>query len=320
MTSMTYENPVSPANVFGRPRPQDVWLGPAQCRALSFALEALSRNKTGLLLGMRGCGKSTVLDTYLENVPGSAFFRLRDRWESGAALLEALVESAGAGRGVSTDAERRDALRAYLETEKKRGRTVIFAVDDAQLLANEAWLELSRLSAIDIDGYSPHLLVVGRPETLDLFQPALTGGLSAARIVVHRMASATQDDANAYILHRMRSADLPASLFTAAARMLVAKLADGSFARVNLLCQGAMVLLQKRRLQQVDEKLVTEANKIFGRSPAPSSIPLPEVVPQAADRKPGACASDLPSSEPSRLVQIAERRTAQKQRGRPRDV
>jgi hypothetical protein len=133
------------------------------------------------------------------------------------------------------------------------------------------------------------------------------------------MASATQDDVNAYILHRMRSADLPASLFTAAARMLVAKLADGSFARVNLLCQGAMVLLQKRRVQQVDEKLVTEANKIFGRSPAPSPIPLPEVVPQA-DRKPGASANDAPSLEPSRLVQIAERRTAQKQRGRPRDV
>ncbi len=110
------------------------------------------------------------------------------------------------------------------------------------------------------------LLVVGRPETLDLLQSAPTGALSSARIVVHRMASATQDDVNAYILHRMRSAGLRASLFTAAARMLVAKLADGSFARVNLLCQGVLVLLHKRRLQHVDEKLVIEANAIFGRS------------------------------------------------------
>jgi type II secretory pathway predicted ATPase ExeA len=287
---------------------------------LSFALEALSRNNTGLLLGMRGCGKSTVLDTCLDNVPDCAFFRLRDRWDSGAALLAALVESAGAKLGSASDAEQRDALRAYLETEKKRGRTVILAVDDAQLLAPEAWVELSRLSAIDIEGYSPRLLIVGRPETLGLFQPVLTGGLSSARIVVHRMASASQDDVNAYILHRTRSAELPASLFTAAARMLVAKLADGSFARVNLLCQGAMVLLQKQRLQQVDEKLVMEANKIFGRSPAASAVPLTDVVPEPSERKPAASANDVPTPEPSRLVQIAERRLAHKQRARPRDV
>ena len=153
---MTYDGPLSPANVFGRPQPGMYGSGPAQCRALSFALEALSRHNTGLLLGSRGCGKSTVLDAYLESVPDCAFFRLRDRWDDGAALLAALVESTGSHAGAASDAEQREALRAYLETEKKRGRTVIFAVDDAQLLAKEAWLELSRLSVIDVDGYSPH--------------------------------------------------------------------------------------------------------------------------------------------------------------------
>jgi type II secretory pathway predicted ATPase ExeA len=320
MTTMTYDRPVSPASVFGRPQAHDVWLGPAQCRTLSFALEALSRNKTGLVLGSRGCGKSTVLDTYLENVPDCAFFRLRDRWDNGEALLAALVESTGSAAGAASDAEQRDALRAYLETEKQRGRTVIIAVDDAQLLAKEAWLELSRLAAIDVDGYSPQLLVVGRPEALGLFQPTMTGGLSSPRIVLHRMAAPTHDDVNAYILHRTRSANLQASLFTAAARMLVAKLADGSFARVNLLCQGAMVLLQKRRLQQVDEKLVTEANAIFGRSAVPSRVPLPDTDTQSADGESVASANEARISDRPRLVQIAERRAAQKQRASPRDV
>jgi hypothetical protein len=86
---------VSPAMIFGRPRPEPFWAAPAYAEALAFALERHSERRTALVIGPRGCGKSTTLTAFLVRAPYSVFFRLRERWESAAALLAALAESTG---------------------------------------------------------------------------------------------------------------------------------------------------------------------------------------------------------------------------------
>jgi type II secretory pathway predicted ATPase ExeA len=285
---------VSPAVVFGKPRPEPFWAAPVYAEALAFALARHSERRTALLVGPRGCGKSTTLTAFLSRAPHSVFFRFRERWEGGAALLAALADSTGlpaAAAEWSTDEAR---VLAFLEAQRERGNTTIFAVDDAELLPPDAWQLLHRLASIDLGGYRPHLLLVGRPETETGLQasPAWAGvALSTFRLRAPRPA-----DVMAYIDFRLAAAGLEPSVFQQSARERIAHSAGGSLARVDLLCQGAMLLAARRSIGRVGGDLVCEAEETFGRGDDPA-----RVIPATATRAPAAAVRPDAGSRPPHL-------------------
>ena len=255
---------VSPARIFGRPAPAQVWLGPRQGRALSFTSEALASHDTALLLGPRACGKSTILDTMLQDLPDAMFFRLRDRWESGVSLRSALMESVGLSPAGASESGDRELLGAHLLAQRQAGRTVVFAIDDAERLPKDAWRELFRLRAVSL-GSDAYFLFVGRAETHDALRSAGAGGWPSLKVVVHTMASPTEDEISAYVLHRLHMAGISPALFPSRARAQVARRSKGSFARVNLLCQVAILLAQRRSLPRIDATLVEQASRMLSR-------------------------------------------------------
>lgn len=262
---------VSPAVVFGKPRPEPFWAAPTYADALAFALACHSERRTGLLVGPRGCGKSTTLAAFLVRAPQSVFVRFRVRWAGGAARLAAFADNTGVPTTPGEGPTSEGGVIAFLEGQRERGNTTIFAVDDAELLTADTWQALHRLMSMDVGGYRPHLLLVGRPETETGLQssPAWAGmSVSTFRLQAPRPA-----DAAAYIDFRLAKAGLEPSIFRQSARERIVCSAGGSLARVDLLCQGAMLLAIRRGIGSVGGDLVCEAEETFGRADDLGPIP-----------------------------------------------
>jgi len=216
-----------------------------------------------MLLGPRGCGKSTILDTILQEIPG-VFFRIRGQWDSGASLLSALVESAGLKPAGDAESQR-EALATYFRSQRSSGQITSYAVDDGEQLSADAWQELYRLRTIEVDGYAPYFILVGRPSMQAGLRSRNAGDWASLRMAVHNMAAPSDDDINSYVLHRLHAVQMPASTFPTGTRTLIAKLSEGSFTRVNLLCQASLLLAARRGSLGVDEGLVNDAQAMLGR-------------------------------------------------------
>ncbi len=274
---VTAREKLSPARVFGRPDVEDIWIGPAQERALAF-LRRSGDSATKLLIGPRATGKSTLLGRCLEERSRTRYFRSTGSWDSVGDLLSALLQSADVTPAGSTDVELRNLFTAYLEQQGNKGLSIVLAFDDAQRLAPEVWRELYRLRSLRFnDGTGPELILVGRPECYAYLQSQTTGGWESVLLNVNSISAPSAEDIQAYIGNRLETAGLPRSLFTSSACRTVAMLSRGSFTSVNLLCQMALLLSRHTAVNTVDEYLIRQARLGLAKGPGSRS--------PASDRK-----------------------------------
>lgn len=260
---------VSPAKVFGRPTADQIWLGPAQRRALRF-LSAAAPEHTKLLLGPRACGKSTLVDRMLADLENTVYFRSRGSWDSGGALLGGLLDSARLEASADSKAEPHTRFAEHLEHQRRLGRNILIVIDDAERLAPEIWRELYRLRALRLaDGYLPEFVLVGRPEVYAWLQTDELGGWESVDMDIHTLPPPDFEQVGSYILNRLEHAFLPKDLFSSAACELVGKLSAGSLRSANLLCQMSLVLADKNAVPNVDQRLVKSARAAIAAKQIP---------------------------------------------------
>lgn len=258
----TIKTSLSPAKIFGRPTADEIWLGPAQRRALAFLHKPAS---TKLLLGPRGSGKSVLLERSLKELENTVYFRSRDGWESPGELLGALLASADIVSMDSSEVAQRNLFVTYLQHQWSLGRKIQFAIDDAERLSPAIWRELNRLRAVRCEGrYAPEFVLVGRDDALAFLQSKKANGWESVRLAVHHLPAPNGEDVLEYIEDRLGWAKLPKTLFTREACALISELAGGSFTSVNILCQMSLVLANKRSATTVDAELVKSARAAIG--------------------------------------------------------
>ena len=256
---------LSPAKIFGRPTADRIWLGPAQRRAQAF-LEDTIPGVTKLILGPRACGKSIVLDRYLAGLENKIYFRSRDGWHSPTELVMALLQSAEIEPCNGSDEDRREQFRQYLSLERAAGNDLMFVIDGAEQLASSIWLEFYRLSTLPCDdGYVPELLIAAQPQAYEYLKSPMARDWNSCQFAVHRMPPLEPLDVCVYIKDRLNSVGLPEAVFAPAARVLMGKLAGGSFTTTNLLCQMSLVLARRRGATFVDDELVQAAYAALGK-------------------------------------------------------
>jgi len=258
------QNGFSPARIFGRPTADQLWLGPAQRRALTF-LRTPIEGPTKLLLGPRGCGKSTLLDTFLGELADTLHFKISERWDSGSALLHALLESTDLTPTDGLDITRRNLFSSYLKHQRSQGRRIVIAIDDAERLSPDVWLELYRLRSVRCDdGYEPEFILTGRSEAYGYLQSPAGGGWESTRLIAHTLKALETADVGEYIRHRLHTAGLVGTEFTESARELIGHLSSGSLTSANLLCQMSLVHAHKQSAHIIDDNIVRSARMAMG--------------------------------------------------------
>ena len=246
---------VSPARVFARPTADQIWLGPAQQAALS----QLSGTTTRILVGPPSSGKSTLLGYVASQLPPeSVVLNCRGPKEDAAAVLASVLLSADLAPWELSEIEQRNLFTVFVHQRHLQGRRVALVIDDAHLFKDAAWEEIERLLSFKIDKKPAVELLLGGPTSLAGRFDLARCGLEPAQVKVHVLEKPSSSDLISYVGWRLSRFEM-GGLVTPEGCSTIAELSCSRYAAVNVLCQMALLLLQRLDAECVDAQLVKQA-------------------------------------------------------------
>lgn len=242
---------VSPARIFARPDPGNIWLGEQQKAALAvLATPAPLR----ALLGAQSTGKTTLL-RHWASLQDVVLFCRGPKETAAAVLGQLLLEAQLEPLGLS-EIDQRSVLSVLVRERRSQGRRVIVAVDDADLLAPPAWEEIERLIAWREDGRPAlDVLLAGPPP---LGRTLHNKGLLDADTPAATLEPPSRADVREYLDWRL-APFTPTARLTDAAKDAIADRARGRYSAVDILAQMALLLARGHAASTVDRSLVREA-------------------------------------------------------------
>lgn len=210
----------------------------ANCR---FAL--MSRDSFVIITGEIGIGKTTILNTVIEELgPEYVTAKLVHTTLSDIELLQALLSEFGMPNYTRKKVLLLDTLRGFFLEQHRAGKHVVIIVDEAQNLSSSALEELRLLSCIDTsDRRIVSIVLTGQPSLDDLLDaPGLTQLRQRARLR-QRLDAMVEAETIAYIHHRLQVAGGNADeIFEAETLPEIHRLTFGIPRLINTLCDTAL--------------------------------------------------------------------------------
>lgn len=138
--------------------------GSARRKALEF-LRSRPGVAAKVLVGGPSSGKSQLLDTICAELRDYIVLRSNGAAEDASVLLSRLLKSADLNPADLSDAEQHNLLEVFVHYHRRKGGRIVLAVDDADKLGAEAWEELAKLHALQLEmSATLELIVAGRPD------------------------------------------------------------------------------------------------------------------------------------------------------------
>ncbi len=267
---------VSPARVFARPTADQIWLGPSQQTALS---QLSKPARARLLIGPPSSGKSSLLN-HMAARPGSDTVLLvcRGPKDHASQVLASLLLSAELGPWELSETDQRNLFTVFVQQRRSQGRRVVLVIDDAHLFRPPAWEEIERLLSFKVDGRPAlELLLAGPPSLGEEFE-ILPPAVQPSDVLIHRLEAPTQDELVDYIEWRLQRFDM-GPVVTPVAGHMIARLAGGRYAAVDVLCQMSLLLLRQLSLERVDARVARQAVATLATRQAAKLEPAPDAEP-----------------------------------------
>ncbi|MGB7904171.1 MAG: AAA family ATPase [Steroidobacteraceae bacterium] len=259
------------------PDPRYLYLSERHAEALAHLLYGI--NEAGgfiQLTGEVGTGKTTVIRSLLEQLPGHAEVALilNPRITPSEFLLticeELHLQVPAEGRN-STKALM-DLLGHYLLEAHARGRRVVLIVDEAQNLSFETLEQVRLLTNLETATTKLlQIILIGQEELRALLaQPGLRQ--LAQRITGrYHLSPLGAEESAGYVKHRMRVAGATAEAFTPGALREIYRLSKGIPRVINVVSDRALLGAFTREEHRVGASYIREAaSEVYGRPiPAP---------------------------------------------------
>lgn len=247
---------VSPARVFARPTADQIWLGPSQQTALS---QLSKPARTRVLIGPASSGKSALLNHMAARLGGdTVVLQCRGPKVHASQVLAGLLLSAELGPWELSETDQRNLFTVFVQQRRSQGRRVVLTIDDAHLIQTGAWEEIERLLAFKVDHKPAIEVLLAGPSSLGDELPGLPSAAQMKDTIVHRLEAPTQAELLDYIGWRLERFDM-GGLITPIAGQMIARLAGGRYAAVDVLCQMSLLLLRQLSLDRVDARVARQA-------------------------------------------------------------
>jgi general secretion pathway protein A len=259
------------------PDPRYLYLSERHAEALAHLLYGI--NEAGgfiQLTGEVGTGKTTVIRSLLEQLPGHAEVALilNPRVTPAEFLLticeELHLQVPEHGRD-STKALM-DLLGHYLLEAHARGRRVVLIVDEAQNLSPQTLEQVRLLTNLETATTKLlQIILIGQEELRTLLEQADLRQLAQRITGRYHLSPLSRDESAGYVKHRMRVAGATAEAFTPGALKEVHRLSGGIPRVINVVCDRALLGAFTREDHRVGPAYIRQAAaEVYGRPvPAP---------------------------------------------------
>src|SRR5512139_1812101 len=259
------------------PDPRYLYLSERHAEALAHLLYGI--NEAGgfiQLTGEVGTGKTTVIRSLLEQLPGHAEVALilNPRITPAEFLLticEELHLQVPADSRTSTKALM-DLLGHYLLEAHARGRRVVLIVDEAQNLSPQTLEQVRLLTNLETATTKLlQIILIGQEELRTLLEQPELRQLAQRITGRYHLSPLSSDETAGYVKHRMRVAGATAEAFTPGALKEIHRLSGGIPRVINVVCDRALLGAFTREDHRVGPSYVRmAAAEVYGRPvPAP---------------------------------------------------
>jgi len=259
------------------PDPRYLYLSERHAEALAHLLYGI--NEAGgfiQLTGEVGTGKTTVIRSLLEQLPGHAEVALilNPRVTPAEFLLticEELHLPVAEGTRDSTKTLM-DMLGHYLLDAHARGRRVVLIVDEAQNLSFETLEQVRLLTNLETATTKLlQIILIGQEELRALLEQPDLRQLAQRITGRYHLSPLSRDETAGYVKHRMRVAGATAEAFTPSALREIHRLSGGIPRVINVVCDRALLGAFTREDHRVGAAYIRQAAaEVYGRPvPAP---------------------------------------------------
>ena len=259
------------------PDPRYLYLSERHAEALAHLLYGI--NEAGgfiQLTGEVGTGKTTVIRSLLEQLPGHADVALilNPRITPAEFLLticeELHVPVPEAGRGSTKTLM--DLLGRHLLDTHASGRRVVLIVDEAQNLSTQTLEQVRLLTNLETATTKLlQIILIGQPELRELLDQPELRQLAQRITGRYHLNPLSREESAGYVKHRMRIAGATAEVFTPSALREVHRLSGGIPRVINVICDRALLGAFTQEEHRAGGALVRQAaSEVYGRPvPAP---------------------------------------------------
>lgn len=259
------------------PDPRYLYMSERHAEALAHLMYGI--NEAGgfiQLTGEVGTGKTTIIRSLLEQLPGHADVALilNPRITPAEFLLTICEEL-----HISVPGEERastkvlmDLLGRHLLEKHASGRRVVLIVDEAQNLSPQTLEQVRLLTNLETATTKLlQIILIGQPELRDLLGKPELRQLAQRITGRYHLHPLSRDESAGYVKHRMRVAGATAEAFSPASLREIHRLSGGIPRIINVICDRALLGAFTKEDHRVGSALVRQAaGEVYGRPvPAP---------------------------------------------------
>jgi type II secretory pathway predicted ATPase ExeA len=244
------------------PDPRFLYLGPKQRQALAALKYGTETNRGFLTLtGRPGLGKTSLLFNYLEGLRNQArtVFLFQTDCDS-RELMSYILTDLGIPCAGQDLPEMHSVLNRVLTAEMQLGRRFVLVIDEAQNLSERVLESVRLLSNFETPWMKlMQIVLAGQPQlTKRLAKPSMAQLKQRISFAIE-LEPLSSEEVTAYIDRRLWVAGHSgASLFSPAARTLIAERSEGVPRKINNLCFSAMSLAWATRKKAVDREILRD--------------------------------------------------------------
>ena len=258
------------------PDPRYLFMSERHAEALAHLLYGITESGGFIqLTGEVGTGKTTVVRSLLERMPGHADVAvILNPQLSPLQFVLTICEELG----MFVRDEDAESLKDLIDILNKRlldahakGRRVVVIVDEAQNLSTETLEQVRLLTNLETPSQKLlQIILIGQPELREVLARVELRQLAQRVTGRYHLNPLSRNETAAYVRHRLKVAGVTGEVFSAAALREMHRLSNGIPRIINVISDRALLGAFTQETQRVGPALVrSAAGEVYGRSFSP---------------------------------------------------